>query len=57
MNISCHQETILPETEETVFGGGGSSIFLDEVLSIDYDRDNNNYYVVGISDAGDIDVW
>ena len=57
---SCEQEMLEPtanETEtETGLGGGGSDNFLESVLSIDYDKDNDNYYVVGVKD-GQIDVY
>jgi len=51
------QDDLTDVTEETALGGGGEDMVLESVLSIDYDKDNDNYYVVGVSPSGDIDVY
>ncbi|WP_373398694.1 hypothetical protein V8V91_03075 [Algoriphagus halophilus] len=38
-------------------GGGGSDEVLSSVLAVEYDLANNNYYAVGESESGDLDVY
>ncbi|GMQ23732.1 hypothetical protein Aoki45_04140 [Algoriphagus sp. oki45] len=38
-------------------GGGGTDVVLASVLAIEYDLANDNYYAVGASPSGDIDVY